>query len=160
MKAELESSNLEARGSTGTPQRSPLRSHRDLEAYQRSLDLLVKIHEICKRLPPEERYDLGNQMRRARKSIPANIAEGFGRKASEKEFKQYMKMAMASANAMETHLKVAGRLGYVGREDLDALADGYTYRTTTSPANCKLEALLRSVELRASSFEQGGRHGL
>jgi len=43
------------------------------------MDLLVRIHALCKSLPPEEKYELTSQMRRASKSIPANITEGFGR---------------------------------------------------------------------------------
>jgi four helix bundle protein len=91
------------------------------------MDLLVEIHSLCKRLPTEEKYELTSQMRRASKSIPANIAEGFGKRASAKEFKQYMRMAMASANEMETHLRIAGRLGYVPSEELDGVVDGYNH---------------------------------
>ncbi len=91
------------------------------------MDLLVQVHEVCKKLPGQERFDLGDQMRRASKSIPANISEGFGRKASEKEFKRHMKMAMASANEMETHLEVAGRLGYLEGKELKVLLDGYNH---------------------------------
>ena len=66
-------------------------------------------------------------MRRASKSIPANIAEGFGRKGSEKEFKQYMRVAMGSANEMETHLKIARTLGYAENDEIERLADGYNH---------------------------------
>ena len=115
----------EARSSTAD--RPPLRSHEDLEAYQRSMKLLVDVHALSKRLPSEEKYELASQMRRASKSIPANIAEGFGRKTSDKEFKQYMRMAMGSANEMETHLRIAGSLGYVQDPELARLADGYNH---------------------------------
>ena len=91
------------------------------------MDLLVRIHDICKRLPREEQYELTSQMRRASKSIPANIAEGFSKRASVPEFKQYMRMAMGSANEMETHLKIAGRLGYLQPLELDELVDGYNH---------------------------------
>lgn len=117
---------FEARSSKHAP-RPPLRSHEDLEAYKHSMELLVQIHQLCKRLPPEEKYELVSQMRRASKSIPANIAEGFGRKTSDKEFKQYMRMAMGSANEMETHLRIAGNLGYLQESDLASLSDGYNH---------------------------------
>ena len=91
------------------------------------MKLLVDVHAVCKRLPSEEKYELASQMRRASKSIPANIAEGFGRKTSEKEFKQYMRMAMGSANEMETHLRIAGNLGYLQDPELASLADGYNH---------------------------------
>lgn len=91
------------------------------------MELLVRVHEVCKRLPREEKYELASQMRRASKSIPANIAEGFSRRASEKEFKQYMRMAMGSANEMETHLGIAGQLNYLEKQELDELTDGYNH---------------------------------
>ena len=118
---------FEARSSKSVEKRGPLRSHEDLDAYKLSMDLLVRIHELCGRLPAEERYDLGSQMRRASKSIPANVAEGFSKRELVKEFKQYMRTAMGSANEMETHLRIAGRLGYAEGSELDALIDGYNH---------------------------------
>ncbi len=107
--------------------RAPLRSHKDLEAYQRSMEVLVHVHELCEMFPVDERSNLASRMRRASTSVPANIAEGFGRKASKREFKQYMKKALASSNEMEAHLEIAGRLGFVAGEDLAKLTDGYSH---------------------------------
>ena len=120
---------LEARGSMATESggRSPLRSHEDLRAYTLAMDLLVAVHRLARELPAEERHDLARQMRRASKSIPANIAEGFAKRHSVNEFKQYMRTAMASANEMETHLKIVQRLGYAVRGDLAELIDGYNH---------------------------------
>ena len=118
---------FEARSSKVSVQRTPLRSHEDLEAYKLSMDLLVRVHDVCKRLPPEEKYELGSQMRRASKSIPANVAEGFSKRASVNEFKHYMRTAMASANEMETHLHVTERLGYLPSAELGELIDGYNH---------------------------------
>jgi len=54
-----------------------LQGYRSLEVYQRSLDALVRVHELAATLPDFEKYDLASQLRRAGKSIPANIAEGY-----------------------------------------------------------------------------------
>jgi four helix bundle protein len=89
--------------------------------------LLTSVHQLSRRLPPEEKYELMSQMRRASKSIPANIAEGFSKRASVKEFRQYMRMAMGSANEMETHLRISGTLGYLSDEELEPLIDGYNH---------------------------------
>ncbi len=91
------------------------------------MDLLVRVRDLCKRLPPQEKYELGSQMRRASKSIPANVAEGFSKRASVREFKQYMRTAMASANEMETHLRIAERLDYAQGAELEELVDGYNH---------------------------------
>jgi len=89
--------------------------------------LLVDVHALCKKLPADERYQLGSQMRRASKSVPANIAEGFGKRPSVKEFKRYMSMAMGSANEMETHLQIAKKLGYAEATEIDHVIDGYNH---------------------------------
>jgi four helix bundle protein len=91
------------------------------------MDLLVRVHEVCKRLPSDEKIELISQMRRASKSTPANIAEGFSKRQSAAEFKRYMRSAMGSANEMETHLRIAGRLGYMKDTELEELTDGYNH---------------------------------
>jgi four helix bundle protein len=107
--------------------RAPLRSHKELRAYQLAMDLLVRVHRLIDRLPREERYELGSQMRRASRSIPANIAEGFAKRQSTEEFQHYMRTAMGSANEMETHLRIAAQLGYIVEPKLRELIDGYDH---------------------------------
>ena len=53
------------------------KSFRDLEVYQESLALALEIHEFAKTLPPEERFSLADQMRRASRSVSANISEAW-----------------------------------------------------------------------------------
>jgi len=91
------------------------------------MELLVHVHELCDTFPVDERRNLAKQMRQASEAIPTSIAEGFGHKLSEKEFKKYIKTAMASATQMRTHLRVAGKLGFVEGEDLAKLTDGYDH---------------------------------
>lgn len=55
------------------------RGFEDLECYQLALKVLSEVYSIAKRLPPEERYNLADQMRRAATSVVLNIAEGYGR---------------------------------------------------------------------------------
>jgi four helix bundle protein len=107
--------------------RAPLRSHEDLDAYRLAMNLVARVQSLIEKLPKEERFELGSQMRRASRSIPANIAEGFAKRQSTKEFKHYMRTAMGSANEMETHLRIAAQLGYVAELDLAELADGYDH---------------------------------
>jgi four helix bundle protein len=91
------------------------------------MELVIRVHELCRQLPADEKYELVSQMRRASKSIPANISEGFSKRPSINDFKKYMRTAMGSANEMVTHLHIAGRLGYGRPEELDQLADGYDH---------------------------------
>lgn len=63
-------------GGRSQQERRPIRSFRDLEVYQRSWALLQPVHILALTFPDYEKFDLANQVRRAAKSIPANIAEG------------------------------------------------------------------------------------
>lgn len=76
----------------------------DLEVYQVALKLLPKLYELLKKLPLSER-DLEIQAKRAAKSVPANIAEGFAKRFSEKEFKRYLMIAIGSNDEVISHLR-------------------------------------------------------
>ena len=62
------------------------KSFRDLEVYQESLSLSLGIHEFAKTLPSEERYALADQMRRASRSVPANISEDWRKRRYKAAF--------------------------------------------------------------------------
>lgn len=83
-----------------------------LECYRRAMGLVPQVNALIRRLPAEERFELVSQTRRASRSVPANIAEGYAKRKSSKEFANYLTTAMASANEMEVHLKIADQLGY------------------------------------------------
>lgn len=87
--------------------------YKKLRVWQESMDLVVSVYRLIKLLPKDETFVLSDQMRRAAISIPANIAEGQNRN-TQKEFVQFLYIALGSASELETHLLLAQRLGYVG----------------------------------------------
>ena len=101
----------------GTSDRKWAQGYEDLEAFQRAMRLLKPLHDLVLGFPDYEKYDLANQMRRAAKSIPANIAEGYARRRSVREFVRHLTIAMGSANEMEIHVRIARELGYLTEED-------------------------------------------
>ena len=88
------------------------RTHKDLDAWRKSLDLVEMVYKVTKEFPKEELYGLTNQLRRAAVSVPSNIAEGAGR-GSKKEFIQFLHIALGSLSEVETQLVIAKRLGYL-----------------------------------------------
>jgi four helix bundle protein len=108
------------------PRAKAIRSYEDLEVYQRAMALLPHVHRLALGLPDFERYNLADQMRRASKAIPANIAEGYGKKRSAREFKACLTTALGSNNEMLVHLKVAASLDYIPKGHCAELIDGYT----------------------------------
>ena len=89
-----------------------IKSFKDLEVYKQSYKLAVTINKACLRLPLYEKNDLASQMRRASKSIPSNLAEGWAKRSSDKEFKKHITIALGSTNEMEVHLNMAKDLNY------------------------------------------------
>lgn len=93
-----------------------IKTFRDLEVYKEAYQLMLDIHKNLKSLPIYERNDLASQMRRASKSCPANIAEGWAKRRFEKEFKKHLEVAIGSTNEMEVHVETAKDLGYWQRD--------------------------------------------
>jgi len=102
-----------------------IQSFKDLKVYQESYELAVLINRSILRLPNSEKYDLVDQMRRASKSIPANIAEGYAKRLSEKEFKRYLLSATGSCNEMFVHISFAKDLGFWKPEFCEDLLKRY-----------------------------------
>ena len=89
---------------------------KDLMIWNESRAFASLIYDHTKNFPPEEKFGLTNQLRRACVSIPSNIAEGASR-TSKKEFSRYIEVAIGSAYEMETQLLIALDLGFVNKEN-------------------------------------------
>lgn len=92
--------------------RGTVRNYRDLDVWQRGVDLVERIYAITNRFPEEEKFGLTAQLRRAAVSIPSNIAEGWGR-GSRKEYVHFLKIARSSLLEVETQIIIACRLRYI-----------------------------------------------
>ena len=99
-----------------------IKSHRDLIVWQKAMDLTVSVYDLTKNFPKEETYGLVSQIRRASVSIPANIAEGQGRRLSG-EFKQFLGNARGSLLELDTHLELSFRVGYINKNQHNDLKD-------------------------------------
>ena len=101
-----------------TPARTAVRTYRDLSVWQRAMDLVVLAYQKSKQLPKDELYGLTSQIRRAATSIPANIAEGQGRRFTS-EFLHFLGVARGSLLELETHLLASQRLGFLNGSDVN-----------------------------------------
>ena len=89
-------------------------SFEDLEVFQRAYKISLEIHKTSLGFPSVEQYGLADQIRRASKSICANIAEGFGKRSySKTEFTRYLKIAVGSGDEMRVWIRYCFDLGYV-----------------------------------------------
>ena len=104
----------------------PVISFEDLDVFRRSYAISLEIHRATLAFPRIEQGVLADQMRRASKSICANIAEGFGRqRRSKAEYKRFLLMAVSSADEMRVWIRYCGDLGYVDAGTQARWADEY-----------------------------------
>jgi len=89
-----------------------MRPHESLDVWGKAVDFVVLVYKSTEHFPKEEKFGLTSQIRRAAVSIPANIAEGAGRK-SIKEFLHFLSNAQGSASEVETELLIARRLDFL-----------------------------------------------
>ena len=93
--------------------RSSIYSHRDLDVFKKAYTASLEIHKLSLDLPKIEQYALADQMRRASKSICANIVEGFGKQRnSVPEFRRFLSIAIGSSDEMQLWCEYCHDLGY------------------------------------------------
>lgn len=120
-----------------------IESYRDLQVWQRGVDLTERIYETTQPFPLEERFGLVAQLRRAAVSIPSNIAEGWGRMSTQ-EFIRFLGIAHGSLTEVETQIIVSHRLGFI-----DAPVKQLVLEETTVESKM-LRALIRSLERKGN----------
>jgi four helix bundle protein len=99
-----------------------VRHFTELEAWKQAFELVAVIHETTKRFPPDERFSLTSQIRRAAISIPSNIAEGQGRGPSN-DFVRFLCIARGSLQEVHTQVLLAIRFGYVEQSTGDSVIE-------------------------------------
>jgi four helix bundle protein len=99
-----------------------MRPHHNLDVWKKAVDFVIEVYKATENFPKEERFGLTSQLRRASVSIPANIAEGAGRK-SEKEFLNFLSIAQGSTSEVETELLIAFRLEYLDKNKYNSLLE-------------------------------------
>jgi four helix bundle protein len=98
-----------------------IESYKDLIVWQKGIELVNEIYVLTKRFPKEEIYGLTNQMRRAAVSIPANIAEGWGRN-STKNYIQFIRISRGSLYEIETMIVIAKNQNYIDEDQKLSIA--------------------------------------
>ena len=97
-----------------------LRTHKDLDVWKKSIDLVAEIYEITKSFPKDEIYGITNQIRRAAVSIPSNVAEGAGRN-HDKEFIQFLYISLGSCSELETQIVISSKIKYIDGKTMDEM---------------------------------------
>ncbi len=96
--------------------RRPMQSHRELEVYELAFGAAMRIFELSRKFPAEERYSLTDQIRRSSRSVCANLAEAWRKRRYEGAFLVKLSDAEAEAAETQTWLEFAVKSGYVETE--------------------------------------------
>jgi four helix bundle protein len=121
-------------------------SFRELQVWQRGMQIVESVYQISGAFPKSELYGLTSQVRRAAVSVPSNIAEGHMR-SSTKDYLRHVSIAQGSLAEVETQLDLAARLEYVAEERLGPIRAECIY--LSKQLHLLRDALVR--RLRAAS---------
>lgn len=116
-----------------------IRSYRDLRVWKEAMDWAEAACRLTAGFPKQEMYGFTSQIRRAAASVPANIAEGYGRE-SKGNYIQFLRVAQGSIKELETHVFLAVRIDLIG----DSAVQPIMARCDT--VGKMLHGLIRSVE--------------
>src|SRR5580700_1872903 len=128
-----------------------MRNYKDLRVWEEAHRLTLSVYRVTQTFPKEERFGLTSQIRRASASIPANLAEGCGRR-SDGEMGRFVQIAMGSGAELSYHLLLARDLGILGTAEFSRLSsDLEEVMRMLSALSGRVKGTLRSsvLELRA-----------
>jgi len=101
---------------------------RDLDVWQKGIEIVKDVYTTVEGFPRHEVFGLTSQVRRSAVSIPSNIAEGFNR-FHNKEYKQFLYVALGSCAELETQIEIAAELEYLAAEAKGALLEKLDHET-------------------------------
>lgn len=107
--------------------KKPMRSHNELEVYRMAFELAMKIFELTKKFPSEEKYSLTDQIRRSSRSVCANIAEAWRKRRYEAAFISKLSDAESEAAETQTWLEFAVECAYLSKQSAREIYKNYDY---------------------------------
>jgi four helix bundle protein len=97
---------------------SEIHDFKDLKIWQKGMDIAEKCYFLTKSFPRDELYCMIQQIRKSAASIPANIAEGYGRRSTA-EYIRFLNIAQGSINELETHIILSQRVRLSEKKDIE-----------------------------------------
>jgi four helix bundle protein len=122
----------------------PIKTYKDLNVFKESYRLALDVSRSTKGLPAHEQFEIGRQLRRAARSVPANIVEGWAKRSSPSEFKRYLQISIGSCDECKFWLDLTRDEGYLSEKDADTLSNRFAL----------LGAMLKSLWKTWKSFER------
>ncbi|PZF74224.1 four helix bundle protein [Taibaiella soli] len=125
-----------------------MRNYKNYDVWQKAHELCLFIYrEITSVFPPEEKYGLASQLRRASSSTPLNIVEGCGRN-SDKDFVRFLDMALGFTHETEYCLLLTFELGFVQKEKYEIVSE------MINKVKAMLIGLIRAIRITTTTFSK------
>jgi four helix bundle protein len=102
-----------------------MKNYRDLEIYQLSYELAIKIHKFSLKLPRYELFEEGSQIRKSSKSITSCIVEGYGRRRYKAEFIKFLTYSHASCDETILHLNFINDAHKMDKDEIQLFIEKY-----------------------------------
>jgi four helix bundle protein len=102
-----------------------IRSYKELRVYQAAMEAAMRIFELTKKFPAEEKYSMVDQMRRSSRSVCANIAEAWRKRRYQAHFVSKLSDAEGEAEETRVWLEFGYRCGYLAEAAREELDDAY-----------------------------------
>ena len=122
-----ESRDEKSKRRIGETVKKAIRHFRDLDVYRNALETGLRVYELSKKFPDEERYALTDQIRRSSRSVCANIAEAWRKRRYTNAFISKLSDSEGEAAETQVHMEFAFRHGYIGNADFEAINDAYEH---------------------------------
>jgi len=97
----------------------------DLDVFRMSYQIAMEIFQLSRLFPKEEKYSLTDQVLRSSRSVAANIAEGWGKRIYENEFKRHLVYAMGSLEETKVWMMFAKDCGYITAEKFNEITEKF-----------------------------------
>lgn len=116
-----------------------MHNYKKLDIWVESVDLSVLIYQLTYNFPPEEKFGIAHQLRRASISVASNIAEGASRKSTA-EFKHFLAISIGSLNEIDTQIIISEKLEFINNET------GKTFQELVNILQRKIFNYLKSMD--------------
>jgi four helix bundle protein len=127
MKSDDKKQNDKPNGRIGETTKKAIRHFRDLDVYQNALETGLRVYELSKKFPEDERYALTDQIRRSSRSVCANIAEAWRKRRYTAAFISKLSDSEGEAAETQVHLEFAVRHGYIGDAEFETIDHAYEH---------------------------------
>jgi four helix bundle protein len=104
----------------------PVRNYTDLLVYKQAYRLALAVSKFTRSLPRDEQFELGRQLRRSARSVPANIVEGWTKRLSSAEFKRHLVIAAGEVAETKFWIELSADEGFVPRISAEGLMKEYS----------------------------------